>query len=350
MSAGLRLSTSNIGGSSARLLDLSDWRCGDAFGDQRGHRVGKLEDDLRELAALRESELLTEDEYQSKRAELIRGADLIERPPTHAQAVQPRPSGVIPRLWSSPWWAKALIAVVVVFVVLSVVGAIVGSGDDEATPSLESSDTTDGSGATNEDPLPTSGPPATPTTAPPTATPIPPTPVPSPVSLAGFGQFVSEPFLPPAAASRVVLTHNGSSNFIVWAYGDEQQLLVNTIGAYSGSRPLISEGSWFLEIDADGAWTASVEAIPFDSGAAGGISGTGDVASGLFEPLETGPAPVEISHNGGSNFIVWLHCGGGSELVQNEIGSLSGSTVVDFPAGPCLWDVQSEGSWSLVLR
>jgi len=52
----------------------------------------------------------------------------------------------------------------------------------------------------------------------------------------------------------VKFTHQGSGNFIVYAYGDSQDLLVNEIGRYSGET-LLPGGASFVEIQADGAWT-----------------------------------------------------------------------------------------------
>jgi hypothetical protein len=263
---------------------------------------------------------------------------------------------MIRELRRAPWWAKAILAVVGLFAGLAIVGAAIGEDEgDKPKRTLAAKTSVAPTSAPNgEDESTHPSTPAPPTSSPPTLTSVPPTAIPPPQALAfsGVGQFVTDKFSPPSAASRLRLTHNGGSNFVVWGYADDdqQELLVNTIGAYSGSRPLFGATRWFLEIDADGAWTATIEAIAPEPAAATGITGTGDAVSGFFEPSDTGPAPVEVLHTGSSNFIVWLHCGGGSELVQNEIGPVSGSTVVDFQEGPCIWDVRSEGSWSIALR
>jgi hypothetical protein len=55
-------------------------------------------------------------------------------------------------------------------------------------------------------------------------------------------------------------THNGSSNFAVWALepsGALGDLLVNVIGPYSGTD-VVPRGTKFLDITADGAWTLTV--------------------------------------------------------------------------------------------
>jgi hypothetical protein len=52
----------------------------------------------------------------------------------------------------------------------------------------------------------------------------------------------------------VTLTHQGGSNFAVWAYGDSRDLLVNEIGPYSGET-LLPTGTLVLTVEADGPWS-----------------------------------------------------------------------------------------------
>jgi hypothetical protein len=101
-----------------------------------------------------------------------------------------------------------------------------------------------------------------------------------------------------------------------------------------------------FDIDADGAWSFLIEPIGIATSAS--FSGMGDSVSGLFTPPKSGP--WEISHDGKSNFVVWLHCAGGSDLIENEIGRVSGSRFVSFEDGPCLWEVNADGNWSLHPR
>ncbi len=54
--------------------------------------------------------------------------------------------------------------------------------------------------------------------------------------------------------TTVKITHNGTSNFAVWAYGNSSNLLVNEIGAYTGET-LLPQGTVLLEVKADGAWS-----------------------------------------------------------------------------------------------
>jgi hypothetical protein len=56
-------------------------------------------------------------------------------------------------------------------------------------------------------------------------------------------------------AGTATLTHDGSSNFYIWAWNDtDRDLLVNEIGSYSGTVP-VSAGFATWEIGADGKWT-----------------------------------------------------------------------------------------------
>jgi len=263
---------------------------------------------------------------------------------------------MIRELKKAPWWAWVILGGTALIVVLAIVGASTG-GEDSDIASAErparSASSEPASSTSVSNPVATAAtdapPPPSATPAPPTATPV---PVPVPITLSGVGQFVTEPFTPTSNLSRLVLTHNGASNFIVKAYDDRgnEDLLVNVIGRYAGSRPLVGDVSWFLEIDADGRWTVLIEPLGADPAASAGFSGTGDRVSGLFGPVDIAAVPFEVSNNGPSNFVVWLHCAGGSELVQNEIGSVQGSTVVRFDEGPCFWEVQSDGVWSLRAR
>lgn len=162
----------------------------------------------------------------------------------------------------------------------------------------------------------------------------------------GNGQTVTDRFTPPSLISKLIFTHSGSRNFIVKAYDDQgrAELLVNTIGRYSGIRPLTSGSPTFLEIEADGAWSVEVAAIGADLDAYA-LAGEGDYVSDLFDPPTAGAVPYALAHNGRRNFIVTLHCASGSDLVQNKIGPVEGQVVADMRKGPCFWEVRADGGW-----
>ncbi len=208
-----------------------------------------------------------------------------------------------------------------------------------------------------EAPKPTDIPKPTNTPAP-TATPQPtavptevpsPTPPPEPVKLSGTGQVVTDKFTPPSGVNRITFDHQGQSNFIVHVFkadGSEDSL-VNAIGNYHGEVLLFTSDPVYLEIKADGPWSAVVEAVARDNAAAGVYAGHGDTVSQAFDPAQSGPVPYALTHNGESNFIVHLYCVGGIDSVANEIGKFEGQVVVRFSDGPCIWEVKADGDWSI---
>ncbi len=198
-------------------------------------------------------------------------------------------------------------------------------------------------GPTNTpEPTNTPAPSATPTEAP-TATPLP-----QPVDLSGEGQKVTDAIVLPSALNRIHFTHTGRRNFIVKAYAENgsESYLVNAIGRYDGIRPMLADGPVTFEITADGSWTMHVEALGGQPEAAA-LSGTGDYTSGVFAPASTKPVPYTFTHTGKRNFIVHLYCAGGEDIIQNEIGAVQNEAIVRASEGPCFWEVQADGDWTL---
>jgi hypothetical protein len=58
-------------------------------------------------------------------------------------------------------------------------------------------------------------------------------------------------------SGNATFTHDGSQNFAVWAYGNDriQELLVNTIGAYSGEVIVPGPKGALIAVRADGNWS-----------------------------------------------------------------------------------------------
>lgn len=263
----------------------------------------------------------------------------------------------IPFRWGQ---ISAAVGTGLLWIVIISIAAGSGDGDDEsdgivggatatptATPSPTPGATPAATPTRTPEPTSTIAPTATPTASP-TPTPVP-TPAPTPIVLQGVGQVVTDPITPPSAISTITFTHAGPSNFIVKVFQNgEEDLLVNEIGRYQGTRAIVGAEPFFLEINADGSGTATIKPIGIVPSSSFG--GSGDAISGLFIPSSTNAAPWEVSHDGSRNFIVWLFCFGGFDLVQNEIGAVTGSTVVSFAEGPCYWDVRADGNWSLNPR
>jgi hypothetical protein len=78
------------------------------------------------------------------------------------------------------------------------------------------------------------------------------------------------------------------------------------------------------------------------------LSGQGQQASDKFT-LESGLAVFQLTHNGSSNFGVWLKDSKGKnvELLANEIGSFNGSKAVGVSAGEYILDVSADGAWTV---
>lgn len=275
------------------------------------------------------------------------------------------------RFWGTSWKVKGpVLGVVAILVIAGMSGATGGDTDDpgeqasaDSEPSTPEGDEEIDVDAEPEDtatPEPTAMPEDTPTptnTPEPTATPTPEptaTPTPSPIGLSGAGQGTDNATLG-EGIWWVDLEHDGSSNFSVWAYAEsgDEELLVNEIGSYAGRRWLVGDEMYLFDIDADGSWSITLRPMESELDASSSLSGSGDYVSGTFIPEQSGPAPWTFVHEGSSNFAVWLQCDTGSDLVQNEIGPVDASTVVNVPddAAVCFWDVTAhEGTWNFAIE
>ncbi|MHB1006739.1 MAG: hypothetical protein ACYC3S_14015 [Chloroflexota bacterium] len=167
------------------------------------------------------------------------------------------------------------------------------------------------------------------------------------VTLRGSGRQTTGQTELPSPLSVLRIAHTGSSNFVVRArVGNDNELLVNAIGSYSGSRPLLAREPVAFDVRADGAWSISIE--PMANGGAPTFSGSGDAVSSLFAPPPSGI--WDFQHDGATNFILWLKCGDGVSLVQNMAGPARSNKVVAFGQGACYWEVEADGNWSLTPR
>lgn len=157
--------------------------------------------------------------------------------------------------------------------------------------------------------------------------------------------------------------HDGGSNFIlelVARDGSGSELLVNEIGRWSGQVAWAdaSSGRYRLKIDADGAWTITInQPVAKDRGSRllpGQVAGSGSRVVPVRTLADLQPI-VTASHRGGSsNFIVQLIGYGdttGSALLFNEIGKFSGETLIDdLPQGHYLLSVIADGDWTIRFK
>jgi hypothetical protein len=142
----------------------------------------------------------------------------------------------------------------------------------------------------------------------------------------------------------VSLTHDGHSSFIVTAIqGTQTENVTSAIGPYIGQRPLVVEGPVAFQITADGTWSLTVR--PISNGGSPAFSGTGDAVSAYFSPPD--PTGWNISYAGQTGFFVYAHCLGGSALVEDKSGAVNDAMDLQFPRGPCFWEVRADGAWSL---
>ena len=156
----------------------------------------------------------------------------------------------------------------------------------------------------------------------------------------------------PDIPAIVEITHQGSSNFVVTNFdhsGERIELLVNEIGAYSGTRPIdFAQSEWTnrLEIQADGSWT--VEVKPMSSAKTvlvptSNLSGKGDSVILL---AGSDPDTAVISHPGDSNFVVQAF-GNSRRLLVNEIGEYEGTVIV--PRDTAVLEVVADGGWQIAI-
>jgi hypothetical protein len=187
----------------------------------------------------------------------------------------------------------------------------------------------------------------------PKATPTPKvTPIPANVSYTGTGDSVVKIALPDGngSAGFATISYTGGENFTVWSLDSnlqQQDLMVNTIGSYSGTVLFnLAQGTDArqLQATASGAWTITLESIqslPEFTGTT--ASGTGDAVV-----VYRGKAGAATIHNSGSdNFVVWEY-GNQSNLLVNEIGAYNGTVVMG--AGPALVQVESDGPWDISVN
>ena len=162
--------------------------------------------------------------------------------------------------------------------------------------------------------------------------------------------------LPADAASALVrASHQGTSNFMVQALDAQNQptldLLVNTIGAYSGITAYglqgeASEPAVALQITADGPWTIEVGPMSFATELP--ASGMGD---DVF--LYNGDATtVALTHDGDGEFTVAeytdiQYSGGGVGINYpvNQAGAYTGT--VPLTTGPSVIAVTANGNWTV---
>jgi hypothetical protein len=157
-----------------------------------------------------------------------------------------------------------------------------------------------------------------------------------------------------ATTSRgiAIIRHQGESNFAVWTLkpgGAKSELLVNTIGDYTGTV-VFNTYSWdkaaAFKVEADGAWRVRVAPISYAAlWKFLKTTGTGDQVLKLKVPTK-GFHTLRYRHAGKANFVIYAFpLTGNGDLLVNKIGAVSGKVVI--PAGTRYMSVQADGNWAL---
>lgn len=230
-------------------------------------------------------------------------------------------------------------------------GADVPEPDVTDTPTGQAAETP----ASSPSPIPAANPSPTPSpvsSPSPIATPPAPT-APEPIVFTGNGDVATEFFTTSRKLLRVTMEHSGSRNFAVWLLdqsGAKKELMANEIGAWSGEAYFgHPAGKYLLDITADGEWTITIDQPVASTGTSAPAHIEGDGQSGPPGlSLNAGLARFTMSHEGSSNFAIWLYDADGNKkaLLVNEIGAYTGSKAESIAKrGIYYLDVTADGTW-----
>lgn len=182
----------------------------------------------------------------------------------------------------------------------------------------------------------------------------------APIQISGSGKTATQTFVLQKGISIFEMSHTGDSNFVVEllkSNGDYVDMPVNEIGNYSGKKAIGIEksGTYLLNIEADGNWTVNITQPRPSSGIKKPITftGKGDDVPQFIYIKKKGLVRFNMSHDGESNFIIWLMDGNGKyvDLLVNEIGSFSGSKALKIrKKGVYLLDITADGNWSVSVN
>jgi hypothetical protein len=171
----------------------------------------------------------------------------------------------------------------------------------------------------------------------------------APKEFAGVGDDIVTITKHGTGAQVAVIQHTGGSNFAVHtldATMDTTDLLVNTIGNYSGTVLFDARSrdqTTALKITAGGSWTVKLVPLTsvrsFDSSVP--MTGTGD---DVFY-YKGATKAATFTHDGSSNIAVHTF-GTRPDLLINEIGAYTGTVVW----APGLYQVTADGNWSATLK
>lgn len=248
---------------------------------------------------------------------------------------------------------------VIAVIVVAVISALNQDDDPEVAGASQSAEASPEPTLASEEPstAPSLAPASVAESAAPTVVPSPvvsiaPEPAFANITLNGTGNAVPRFDIPEDSAAIAEITHSGASNFAVWAVdgsGSPTDLLVNTIGNYSGTV-LFDESAGShtdaFEIEADGPWTIIIkpvtEAFRWDGSDV--LTGSGDDVA-ILDPPSDGLKSTTVTHSGSGNFAIWSYSASGTDLLVNEIGNFSGEVLLSD--GTFLFEVTATGQWTM---
>lgn len=158
-------------------------------------------------------------------------------------------------------------------------------------------------------------------------------------------------------AAVIDIKYTGDGNFAVQTYdknNEQIELLVNTIGSYSG-RLLMdirdTDHTERIQVESEGKWDMTI--TPLESanikiiGLPGIYSSSGDNIF-MFSPGNVDYARIDAPQSKG-NFAVYVWSEGqGRDLIVNEIGAFTGKIIL--PRDAFLIEVFAEGPWSIEVQ
>lgn len=257
----------------------------------------------------------------------------------------PEPSAPQPKPAKKRGGCLKIAGVVVgVLIILAIIGAVLGNSGNKqppnppVTPASVAQQTT-----------PAAQPTASKTTTPtPTPTETAPPAKPKTYAYAGTGNRIIKIKKPSGVANEPVIatiSHHGSSNFDVWTLNTrlkQQDLLVNTIGNYSGTVAIDFEDTTTarVQFEADGTWKMTIKPVTSAPRFSSTIKGKGDDVVHYMG----GPKVANITHKGSGNFAVWYYGADGNDLLVNEIGNYKGQSALTAEA---YLVITADGAWTI---
>lgn len=183
-----------------------------------------------------------------------------------------------------------------------------------------------------------------------------PTPTPDPeperIIVSGTGTQLAKVHLEKGLAIFTTY-HQGSGTCEIWFSDGAKKIdrLVSTSTGYWGSKaePIPAEGDYYLDVSATDAWSVHItQPRPHVArNAPVSLAGTGEQVTDFFA-LDTGLATFEITHDGYSDFEIWLYDSYGTRLERlvSDYGTYNGLCMANISKrGIFLMSVLADGHW-----